>query len=176
MEGGYLTGRNWTRENIAWLAGLLEGEGSFLFHRGKSLVISMAMTDEDVVRRAQQIACIGGVYGPYVRGEFKPQWVFRCTDSATSYALMVAILPWLGTRRRETVCQLIDGWKDWMAVGRPAAYRRVGLANRKVTDEMRTRIDQEYNGVRWGHGQLRALADELGLGKKTIYNVSRGRQ
>lgn len=167
---------NWTRENLAWLAGLLEGEGSFLFHRGKSLVIQMAMTDEDVVRRAHKIAGVGNVHGPYSRGDFKPQWVFKCSDSKQAYALMVAVLPWLGSRRRQTVIGLVKRWKDWLEIGRPAAYRNRRVANRKVTDEMRARIAQEYNGVRWRQGQAAMLAAALGISTSTLSAVSKGRQ
>jgi hypothetical protein len=44
-----------TRTNaIIWLAGLLEGEGNFHYN-GKSQVIKLGMTDEDIVHRAALI-------------------------------------------------------------------------------------------------------------------------
>jgi hypothetical protein len=51
---------------IAWVAGLLEGEGAFLMS-GRSITIVMPSTDRDVIER---IALLLGarVYGPLKRG------------------------------------------------------------------------------------------------------------
>ena len=164
---------NWSRENLAWLAGLLEGEGSFQFRNGRSLRIQVAMTDEDVVRRAHQVTGGGNVSGPYVRGEYKPQWLFTVTRSLDAYALMVALLPWMGARRRRDMTRLISEWTQWQQVGRVEAYRQIAAKNRKVTDEVRARIMREYNGVRWRHGQAAALALELGVSTSTVRTIVR---
>ncbi len=43
------------REDLVWLAGLLEGEGTFDLHRGRYARIRLGMTDRDVVGRAATI-------------------------------------------------------------------------------------------------------------------------
>ena len=61
------------------------------------------MTDEDVIQRAHAIAGFGNVGGPYCRGDRKPYWTLAVTRRAWVFALVVAMWPWLGERRRATV-------------------------------------------------------------------------
>lgn len=167
---------NWTRENLAWLAGLLEGEGSFILQNGRTPVVQVSMTDEDVVLRAQKVAGMGGVSGPYDYGVGKkPQWVFKVANQPHAYALMAALYPWMASRRQQAIRTAISGWLVWCEQ-RPAQIRRGAETRRKVTQEMRDRVLSEYNGKRWSPGQAHALCMELGVSMKTLYNISRGRQ
>jgi hypothetical protein len=56
-------------EEIAWAAGLFEGEGCISYirpwGREPDIQAALAMTDEDVVRRFDEIVDRGRVYGPY---------------------------------------------------------------------------------------------------------------
>jgi hypothetical protein len=59
---------------IAWVAGLLEGEGTFGMS-DRAICISINMIDRDIIERVG--ALLGGrVYGPHVRGSerHKPIW------------------------------------------------------------------------------------------------------
>ena len=96
---------------MAWLAGLLEGEGSFGFQKqkGKSRpIVSLRMTDRDIVAR---VATIFGtkVHGPYrseSRGRLvKPIYSVRCI-SAAALSIMEQVLPWLGERRAAKTNQI----------------------------------------------------------------------
>lgn len=111
----------WTREHLAWLAGLLEGEGSFLmtkapYYRPK---IQMQMSDEDVVRKAHEVAGVGTVCGPFYgltpAGKArKPTWIWGVNRQKDAYALMVALVPWLGVRRCESIRNVLVIWdKHW---------------------------------------------------------------
>jgi hypothetical protein len=93
-------------EEIAWAAGLFEGEGSIthIGRRGQSFELQVAvnMTDEDVVRRFDEIVDRGKVYGPYLplsHGDRrKPFWHWVAIGDAGHDALDL-IGAWLGTRR-----------------------------------------------------------------------------
>lgn len=101
---------NWTRENLAWLAGLFEGEGNVSVreqsHKGRAPVpqylIGLSSTDEDVIRRAITIAGVGRLYGPYATG-FKPIWHWKIGVRHHAMAFLFAIFPWLGSRRKGAV-------------------------------------------------------------------------
>ncbi len=87
------------------------------FHQ---LVIAMNMTDEDVVRQAALIAGVGRVNGPYEYNDKKhpnnkPFWKWTVTVSEHSYALMVAVYPWMGSRRRAKIREVLTCWLDWKA-------------------------------------------------------------
>lgn len=170
---------NWTRENLAWLAGLLEGEGSFMLAKGRLPALRVGMTDEDVIRHAHSIAGVGQVSGPFHKrradggGFYKDIWVWYCGNQYHSYALMVALLPWLGERRRNQIQKAIDGWKAWVPI------RKLHQANKPsiVTPEMVSRVKDVYtDGRRLGRGEHQELVAELGISSTLIYRIARGRR
>lgn len=108
----------WTRENIAWLAGLLEGEGCFAHYRLPDgtlrLTIAVSMTDEDVVRKAWAIAGAGQICGPMKsrrNPEHKPFWRVNVVRQKHVYALCVALYPFMGARRAAKIEDMIRAWK-----------------------------------------------------------------
>lgn len=52
------------REEMLWLAALLDGEGCFTFNNGYPNIV-LSMTDEDTVRMAHKRAGCGNVSGPH---------------------------------------------------------------------------------------------------------------
>lgn len=110
-----------TEVERAWFAGLFEGEGSISFPR-KSPSLSVAMTDEDVVRRAQAIVGAGNVTGPYLPpklqgGYHKPVWRWSVGGSKAA-AVLLWIYPYLGIRRRERIEEVVGAWMDLPFAGR----------------------------------------------------------
>jgi hypothetical protein len=105
-----------SREDLAWLAGLYEGEGSTsasVAHQKNTtpmLSVTINMTDLDVLERAQRVAGMGKIYGPYQRGTNKPHWMFKVQRQAHAYALLAALWPWLGMRRRGQVAANLLTW------------------------------------------------------------------
>jgi len=101
---------NWTKINIAWLAGLLEGEGCFCKHsQAKSYNIKLVMTDEDVVRKAYLIAGYGTVRGPIFRNNsIKPCWEWVVSKAKYTLAIAYAIYPFMGERRSKKIIELIN--------------------------------------------------------------------
>ena len=114
----------WTRENLAWMAGIFEGEGYVqgrprtytrkdgrLFTTvGFRLVISMS--DEDILIRFHQLAGIGTLRGPRVapsRIGSKPLWDYSA-HGKDGYVLAVALWSWLGIRRRSQVRTAVESW------------------------------------------------------------------
>lgn len=90
---------------LAWIAGLLEGEGNFGCRRGSTghhMVpsIQCRMTDEDIIRTLQAVTGAGSVNGPYSDGNpnHKPVWRWQITGPR-AIALMKTLRPWMGRRR-----------------------------------------------------------------------------
>lgn len=92
------------RDDIIWLAGLLEGEGCFLLERKKYTRIILSMTDKDVVAR---VACMwkgkmnhrGNIYKAEVYGAHAISWMM------TMYSLF-------GKRRKEKIASIIKVWRE----------------------------------------------------------------
>jgi hypothetical protein len=99
-----------TDAEVAWLAGLLEGEGYFGVIRshvgGKVYVyprIGVTMTDRDVVQRAVTIMGAGKVHPvkPYGASR-KPQYRLHISGRRAA-EWMGCLRPWMGERRREQI-------------------------------------------------------------------------
>jgi hypothetical protein len=104
---------------LAWLAGLLEGEGSFLMYRchkgGREYrypKIVVGMTDLDVIEHAASLLGENKVYPlpPSKQGERKP--AFRAHVSGRKAAdLMHQLYPLLGQRRRARIDQILTEYE-----------------------------------------------------------------
>lgn len=91
--------------DIAWLAGLLEGEGSFDLHRHRYPRVRLAMADRDTVERAAQLmgACVR-VSLP--RPPHSAMWHAELSGPGAE-AVMRAVLPHLGARRSARVAAVL---------------------------------------------------------------------
>ena len=87
-----------TPEEVAWAAGLFEGEGTFVFSAQRARA-SMASTDEDVLRRFHVIVGVGGI-GPVSprKPHHKPAWQWWA-NGAEAEIVFNLLSPWLGRRR-----------------------------------------------------------------------------
>lgn len=103
------------REDAAWLAGLLDGEGCFDSPRGNPR-IRVKMSDLDVVLRAADV--MGAtthmeidrthpdVISRYGYTPRKPLMVAQLTGER-AVGIMRAVLPWLGSRRTAKVTEIV---------------------------------------------------------------------
>ena len=90
-------------KEIAWLAGLLEGEGCFAIHGKKYPRIVLKMCDEDIVIKAASLM----ESRIYRNGN---QWVTQ-VNGAYAIEWMMTLYVFFGKRRREAVTEVIKVWK-----------------------------------------------------------------
>jgi hypothetical protein len=112
-------------EETAWLAGLLEGEGSFFMISsrvgGKVYrypCVAVAMTDRDVIERAASLMGTVVRFAQNTRGN-KPYWRAHRTG-APAVEIMQRIRSLMGKRRSGRIDGLIAEWD----AREPAAVRR----------------------------------------------------
>jgi hypothetical protein len=96
-------------EEIAWAAGLFEGEGCVTEVKGR-FTLALKNTDEEVVRRFDAIIGLGRVYGPYKNSECdghkrKPFWAWAASGEDAFDAMQMLAL-WLSKRRLQRALQL----------------------------------------------------------------------
>lgn len=124
-----------TRDDIIWLAGLLEGEGSFDAHRGKYPRIRLGMTDRDVVGRAASLmdAKVRLALHPAPN---KPTWHTEISGTRAAEILQL-ILPHMGSRRSGRIAEVLATYKWPTATARlsapssvpgPSVTRPLGIA------------------------------------------------
>lgn len=103
-----------TERDVAWLSGLFEGEGN-IDHRGTGRAcMTVAMTDEDVVRRCRSVTGYGTVCGPYNYAKYpdrKPFWRWTVAKCDDVIVLLEAMLPYFGQRRAAKAREVIEAWK-----------------------------------------------------------------
>jgi hypothetical protein len=123
---------NGTREDLVWLAGLLEGEGTFDLHRGRYPRIRVGMTDRDVVGRAAHLM------GSQIRLSLRPApyaatWHAEISGTRAT-ALMQELLPLMGARRSAKIASVLghaampEGSARSAAMPGPSLRRPPGLA------------------------------------------------
>ena len=119
---------------LAWAAGLFEGEGCISVSRrgdrpSPAWVLVLGMTDEDAVRAFH---CIVGVGTVYCRKEIpnhcRAMWIWRCGSRNDIAYVLASFLPFLNKRRtakaREALNEIAELQKS--TNGRPPRRRNRG--------------------------------------------------
>lgn len=90
---------------VAWLAGILEGEGSFGFYRKKATV-AITMTDEDVIARVSLLMNTTYSMQPRRKENWKSTYSIRLSSSKAVY-IMATVLPFMGVRRSAKISEIL---------------------------------------------------------------------
>jgi len=115
--------------DIAWLAGLYEGEGSFGWAHGPRS--DLLMTDRDVMERVSRLICGRRLWQKTLRPSDgrKPQYRIAIYGP-TAVGLMMTLFSLMGRRRRGRILELIRAWKVL-----PGRRRGARNHNSKLTDQ-----------------------------------------
>ena len=99
--------------DVAWLAGILEGEGSFHCQdNGTSAMIKLSMSDIDVVERAARILGYNGKMMEYTPNKGKRMYTIQMYGDI-SIQWMMTLYTLMGERRREKIRSILILWKDY---------------------------------------------------------------
>lgn len=104
---------NITDIELGWLAGILEGEGSFVLGTTPKgyprYEVTVSMTDEDVINELLRITGMGRIYGPYKKKkvQWKPSWKWSVVKEADVKDLCLRVKPLMYRRRRLQINRLL---------------------------------------------------------------------
>jgi hypothetical protein len=146
-------------DDLHWLAGLMEGEGSFMKGPPSSPnmpILTLPMTDEDVVAR---VAALFGLRYQTTRRGAERGWkpAHRVTlKGRRAVEAMIELKPLMGHRRQEQIDVAIASWKPIPG---------------KVSIEQGARIVKAF---RAGVG-VDALAAQYGISRWSVYAMHQGR-
>lgn len=105
---------------IAWAAGILEGEGCFSVFKRKdrpnttTCSIHLEMTDEDIIRRVRDVFNVGtvnirqNVTGRSDKRPRKVSWIWSVQNKTGVRSVLEAVLPYLGDRRTKKAKELLE--------------------------------------------------------------------
>ncbi|MCR4339224.1 MAG: hypothetical protein NUW01_04970 [Gemmatimonadaceae bacterium] len=138
-----------TEAEIAWAAGLFEGEGCFSVWtgaHGRSYVrAQLGMKDGDVVERFAALAGAGKVRKRRTAHErWSPIFEWSTADSEAVRSLIVLLLPWLGERRAAKAREALEV----LSHVQTAAKNRTHCAKGHPYDDDNTRIEGDGT-YRW---------------------------
>lgn len=119
---------------IAWAAGLFEGEGCILIdgktRKYPSLGLSIAMTDEDVIRRFSRVVGIEKTYPVSSSGPgHKQQYRWKTSKRAEVERILELFIPYFGERRLLKALEALNSpssgirWGEGSRAGESAKYR-----------------------------------------------------
>ena len=96
---------NIAREDLIWLAGIVEGEGCADLHRGRYPRLRVGMVDRDVVGR------VATLIGSSIRVSYRPapnKATFHAEVSGERAAeVLRALLPFMGARRSSKFAEIL---------------------------------------------------------------------
>lgn len=106
-------------DEAAWVAGLIEGEGSIGLYRHSSrkaacrVVVAVCMTDLDVLEKLQTTTGMGTLITKKISGlGKKPQWVWSVQNQPDISTLLKHIYEWLGSRRKQQADKVLNYIKE----------------------------------------------------------------
>src|SRR5580765_8118192 len=106
-----------TQRDIGGVAGILEGEGSFIIRpserKGRYYILAkMQSTDEDTICRIHSVTGLGKMNGPYCYGKSNKlvwSWYTIGKDAA---ALMMTLYPMMSERRQGQIKYCLNKWRS----------------------------------------------------------------
>jgi hypothetical protein len=122
---------------LAWAAGLFEGEGSIWLSKNEKTRMSLTMTDEDSVRRFAAAVRVGNISGPRLpKGGRKEVWQWNAGKFEHVQAVVAFLWYGLGVRRRAKCIEVLKS----VRYAKPATHCRSGkhrftLQNSKVRSD-----------------------------------------
>ncbi len=106
-----------TTTDIAWGAGLFEGEGYLSLNGSSSItprtpLLGIGMTDEDVIRKFRDLFVPGVHIYEYQpkNAAYKRSYQIKVVGKR-AVGLMLTFFSFLGSRRRERIKELLNAWK-----------------------------------------------------------------
>ena len=96
----------WSAEDIAWVAGVFEGEGTIRIRKGNyGAQVSVRMNDRDVIRRIHAVMGFGNLYEAVCNG--KPQYCYQVASAEHVCAFLAAVWRFLGDRRKARAAEAL---------------------------------------------------------------------
>ena len=102
---GTPAGQELNREELAWVAGFYEGEGSIHYNAGSyGIQLSVRQKDYEPLYHMKRALGFGRIDGPY---SSNPCAGWRVTNFEQVQATVALMWPWLSERRREQACKAL---------------------------------------------------------------------
>lgn len=134
-----------TEKELFWLAGLLEGEGSFMVgppSKPNLPVISLEMVDKDIIHRVSKL--LNKDYSSLKSRNIKWKETYRiCLYGKNAVELMKLLYPLMGQRRKNQIRRAIDSYIE-IPRGKLKEQDVKEIRRRLFNDEVHSKIAADY--------------------------------
>lgn len=152
-------------KNIEWVAGLLEGEGTFIPgppSKPHMPILVCEMTDEDVLRKLADCLDINSVTPVKKRQEhWKQSYVVQLRGSR-AVSVMQELRPYMGSRRQKQIDKAIACYENKR--GKTTEEQRKKAVERLNAGESAHEIAKEYGVSHWAIYRMRDAQRKLNTG------------
>lgn len=96
----------YNKEDVAWLAGFWEGEGSIKGSKTGSFVLNITQVDKEPLDKCVSILGFGVVYGPLTyayKPNSQPYYTFSVSTFERVQQVVILIWPYLSRRRKDQI-------------------------------------------------------------------------
>jgi hypothetical protein len=114
-----------TDAEIAWMAGLFDGEGCISYKHVNCVILKISMTDEDLIKRFHRLADGGNVYF-YDKKTYKRMYVWEAGNHNDCRRLLLTMLPWFGERRKTKSLEAIERLRNNAGSGKYSRKKEDG--------------------------------------------------
>jgi hypothetical protein len=152
------------KTDLYWLAGLLEGEGSFQSpppSDPNSPRVCLHMTDKDVVEKAQNLINAGHIYFEEARQENWPDSWKLTVKGKPAVKLMMKVKPLMGERRTKQIENAVEEYDEHLDAKSKSPYS---------SDEVITAIKRIEEGE-----ALTDISEDLEMKYQFVKDLSAGR-
>lgn len=106
--------------DIGWVAGIIEGEGSFYINRFKykngfknpSITIRVGMTDKDVIDKLEKLTGMGNTVFREIPSH-KTMYYWEVGQQKDAAALMMTLYPLMSERRQGKIRECLTAWRSF---------------------------------------------------------------
>jgi hypothetical protein len=148
-----------TTEDFHWLVGLLEGEGSFMAgipSVPNAPLISVHMTDEDVVERVRRLMDAKKLYATKKQKPHHKQGYRVTVSGRKAVRLMQLMLPYMSARRQGQIARALGSYDPELR------------ARSRVSDKLTPAVIEEIRKIRSAGFSLRKIGRVYGVNHETI--------
>lgn len=110
------------REELAWAAGLFDGEGTVYLHRNRGAGgawarLTIVQNDPQVLARFRDAVGLGNLLGPYRRNQegrkvHNPFWSLHAASWRDTQAIAALLWRWLSPVKRAQITRVCRAMKD----------------------------------------------------------------
>ena len=160
------------REDLAWAAGIFEGEGYIGYSpKSRGIQAVVTSTDKDVLEAFHGIVGFGCLQAPVQPPKENPHWKIKyrwaCTSFEETQALVALLWPWLKSRRRSKAKLSLQKY----IVDIPDSFHKRVERTTLIKMALKT-IENQPRGNRWTKGITQSgIAKQFGVSPALITQI-----